>query len=74
MLLAEEQAHGAGATQIGLNVFGHNTVARRLYEALGYETTAVLMRKELRRQLRGAAVRADPGGGRARLRPSGRCS
>lgn len=47
MLLAEEQARTAGATQIGLNVFGHNTVARHLYEALGYETTAVLMRKDL---------------------------
>jgi ribosomal protein S18 acetylase RimI-like enzyme len=47
MRLAEDQARAAGASQIGLNVFGHNTVARHLYEALGYETTAVLMRKDL---------------------------
>ena len=31
-----------------LNVFGFNTTARGLYESLGYETTAVQMRKELR--------------------------
>ncbi|MGA2210063.1 MAG: GNAT family N-acetyltransferase [Acidimicrobiales bacterium] len=47
MLLAEEQAHGAGATEIGLNVFGYNAVARGLYESLGYETTTLQMRKEL---------------------------
>jgi ribosomal protein S18 acetylase RimI-like enzyme len=47
MLLAEEQAHGAGATEIGLNVFGYNAVARGLYESLGYETTSLQMRKEL---------------------------
>lgn len=47
MLLAEEEARAAGATEIGLNVFGHNTVARGLYESLGYETKSVFMRKLL---------------------------
>jgi ribosomal protein S18 acetylase RimI-like enzyme len=47
MLLAEEQARVAGASEIGLNVFGHNALARGLYESLGYETTSMQMRKEL---------------------------
>ncbi|MGO8877044.1 MAG: GNAT family N-acetyltransferase [Acidimicrobiales bacterium] len=50
MVLAEQQARGAGASEIGLNVFGQNTVARGLYESLGYDTTAILMRKELTAQ------------------------
>lgn len=47
MILAEEQARTAGATDLGLNVFGHNLVARHLYESLGYETASVQMRKIL---------------------------
>jgi ribosomal protein S18 acetylase RimI-like enzyme len=47
MLLAEQQALEAGATELGLNVFGDNTVARGLYESLGYATMAVQMRKPL---------------------------
>ncbi len=47
MLAAEEWAKGRGARYLGLNVFGHNLVARNLYESLGYETMATLMRKEL---------------------------
>ena len=47
MLLVEEVALAAGATSLGLNVFGHNRIARRLYESLGYETMAIQMRKEL---------------------------
>jgi ribosomal protein S18 acetylase RimI-like enzyme len=47
MLLAEEAARHHGATELGLNVFGPNTVARRLYESLDYETTAINMRKAL---------------------------
>lgn len=31
----------------GLNVFGTNTVARRLYESSGYQITSMNMRKEL---------------------------
>ncbi|TDT63215.1 GNAT family N-acetyltransferase [Frigoribacterium sp. PhB116] len=45
MQLAEEEAARHGAATLGLNVFGYNTAARALYESLGYETTAVQMRK-----------------------------
>lgn len=47
MQLAETAAAAHGARTLGLNVFGYNTVARGLYESLGYETTAVQMRKPL---------------------------
>jgi ribosomal protein S18 acetylase RimI-like enzyme len=47
MVLAEEAARDHGATELGLNVFGHNVVARRLYESMGYQTAAVSMRKPL---------------------------
>ena len=36
-----------GVTQISLNVFGDNAVARRLYERVGYQPQAVLMAKDL---------------------------
>jgi ribosomal protein S18 acetylase RimI-like enzyme len=36
-----------GLKNIGLHVFGHNKVARGLYEKLGYQTTNVLMEKEI---------------------------
>jgi len=45
MQLAEKAAAEHGASTLGLNVFGYNTVARGLYDSLGYETTAVQMRK-----------------------------
>ena len=45
MQLAEKAASENGAAALGLNVFGYNTVARGLYDSLGYETTAVQMRK-----------------------------
>jgi ribosomal protein S18 acetylase RimI-like enzyme len=47
MLLAEREARSHGATELGLNVFGSNTVARHLYEHLGYATVAVRMSKRL---------------------------
>lgn len=47
MQLAETSAHELGAESLGLNVFGFNTVARGLYESLGYETTALQMKKTL---------------------------
>lgn len=47
MHLAEEQAREQGAREIGLNVFGHNKIARSLYEKLGYEVSAMQMRKPL---------------------------
>jgi ribosomal protein S18 acetylase RimI-like enzyme len=45
MLLAEAQANSHGMTSLGLNVHGQNTVARGLYESLGYEVTALQMKK-----------------------------
>jgi ribosomal protein S18 acetylase RimI-like enzyme len=47
MLLAEHEARTRGATVIGLNVFGTNTIARHLYESLGYTTVAIRMSKAL---------------------------
>jgi ribosomal protein S18 acetylase RimI-like enzyme len=47
MVLAEREARSHGATELGLNVFGSNTVARHLYETLGYGTVAVRMSKRL---------------------------
>ncbi|MCS5731655.1 GNAT family N-acetyltransferase [Herbiconiux moechotypicola] len=47
MLLAEEVAREGGATRLGLNVFGHNTVAQHLYSTLGYGVTAINMSKPL---------------------------
>jgi GNAT superfamily N-acetyltransferase len=45
MGLAEEEARARGMTSLGLNVHGQNTVARSLYESLGYETMALQMKK-----------------------------
>jgi len=39
MLLAEEEAAARGMTSVGLNVLGNNTVARDLYDSLGYQVT-----------------------------------
>jgi ribosomal protein S18 acetylase RimI-like enzyme len=47
MELAERLAQEHGATTLGLNVFGHNHVARTLYQSLGYEENAIQMRKSL---------------------------
>jgi ribosomal protein S18 acetylase RimI-like enzyme len=47
MLLAEEIARRRGLEEIGLNVFGGNTIARRLYRSLGYDERAVTMGKHL---------------------------
>ncbi len=47
MQLAEEEAQRQGAASLGLNVFGHNESARRLYEKLGYEITSIQMKKDL---------------------------
>jgi ribosomal protein S18 acetylase RimI-like enzyme len=49
MILVEELAAANGARTIGLNVFAPNVVARGLYRSLGYEETAVQMRKSLAR-------------------------
>lgn len=37
MIAGEAASLAAGSTRLGLHVFGHNTVARRLYERLGYQ-------------------------------------
>ncbi|MGR9047504.1 GNAT family N-acetyltransferase [Halobacillus faecis] len=47
MRLAEEEARKIGVKKIGLHVFGHNTVARKLYENLSYKTTNVVMEKSI---------------------------
>jgi ribosomal protein S18 acetylase RimI-like enzyme len=47
MVLAEAEALHCGASELGLNVFGHNHAARRLYESLGYTATSTQMRKAL---------------------------
>lgn len=44
---AEDEARRLGLCGIGLHVFGHNTGARALYEALGYRTTNINMFKPL---------------------------
>jgi GNAT superfamily N-acetyltransferase len=47
MELAEQDALAHGAAELGLNVFGTNTVARGLYESMGYRPTAITMAKPL---------------------------
>ena len=47
MLEAERLAREDGHAEIGLNVFGSNAVARRLYESLGYGVSSIQMRKPL---------------------------
>ncbi|MEJ2357702.1 MAG: GNAT family N-acetyltransferase [Deinococcales bacterium] len=43
----ETRAAEAGAGRVSLHVFGHNERARRLYRALGFEETDVMMAKRL---------------------------
>lgn len=47
MLLIEEKAKEMDIQQMGLHVFAKNTVARGLYEKLGYETRSLNMTKML---------------------------
>ena len=47
MELAEATAVASGARSMGLHVFGFNTVARDLYESLGYAPTSIRMSKQL---------------------------
>ena len=44
---AEEELRHRGAPAVGLNVFGHNQVAVRLYTSSGYRVTSQQMLKEL---------------------------
>ena len=59
MLAFEEEARALGFSSVGLNVFGHNEVARHLYESLGYAEIARQMTKPLSGEGRGPS-----GGGR----------
>ncbi|WEG13235.1 GNAT family N-acetyltransferase [Pullulanibacillus sp. KACC 23026] len=43
----EEVARKLGLESIGLHVFGHNQIARRLYDKLGYIETDILMEKKI---------------------------
>lgn len=43
----EETVKSSGVTSIGLNVFGTNPDAQRLYEKLGYQTASTAMRKRI---------------------------
>ncbi|MFC8848118.1 GNAT family N-acetyltransferase [Micromonospora sp. NPDC057141] len=45
--LAEAELARLGVGQLGLNVFGHNTVAIRLYDSLGFQVTSQHMVKPL---------------------------
>ncbi|MBP2412704.1 ribosomal protein S18 acetylase RimI-like enzyme [Arthrobacter stackebrandtii] len=47
MELAEAKAVASGATSMGLHVFGFNTIARDLYESMGYAPTSIRMAKQL---------------------------
>lgn len=43
----EITAKELGMNKIGLNVFGHNKIARSLYEKMGYEITNITMAKTI---------------------------
>lgn len=45
--LAEDKAGELGANKVELQVFGHNHAARALYEKTGYETTSMIMAKQV---------------------------
>lgn len=47
MIQLEDEVRKLGLRHIGLHVFGHNTIARNLYQNLGYEITNLNMEKVL---------------------------
>jgi ribosomal protein S18 acetylase RimI-like enzyme len=47
MLAAEQWVTAKSGTRLALNVFGPNTVARRLYESLDYQVISLAMYKDL---------------------------
>ena len=47
MLLIEEKARELDLKSMGLHVFGNNTVAKNLYESVGYEISSLNMVKKL---------------------------
>ncbi len=48
MMLAETDVLAKGFDRLGLHVFGHNKVARRLYDSLGFEVSNQVMYKNLK--------------------------
>jgi ribosomal protein S18 acetylase RimI-like enzyme len=66
MLAVEAEARALGATALRLNVFGHNTPAMALYDALGYAVERATFVKRLPRRrpggpLQGSGSRPAPG-------------
>lgn len=51
MIAVESLVKEAGETEIGLNVFGFNAPARRLYDSLGYRVVATVMTKTIQSPL-----------------------
>lgn len=47
MLAGEHAVRGLGATRVRLNVFGHNAVAIRLYDSLGYAVLVTTLTRHL---------------------------
>jgi ribosomal protein S18 acetylase RimI-like enzyme len=47
MQAGEQYARAQFGTRLGLNVFGPNTIARRLYESLDYQVMSISMYKDL---------------------------
>ena len=43
----EDEMRTHGVTRIALNVFGYNTVARHLYQNVGYQEVAIYMQKDI---------------------------
>jgi len=50
MLALEDVVRSLGLDEIGLHVFGHNTIARDLYLKVGYEITDLNMVKKLEKK------------------------
>jgi ribosomal protein S18 acetylase RimI-like enzyme len=59
MLAAADRARELGAHSLGLHVFGHNAVARALYESLGFVATNVSMSLPLEAEADAEAAEAD---------------
>ena len=51
MIAVQSLVKEAGETEIGLNVFGFNEPARRLYDSLGYRVVATVMTKTIQSPL-----------------------
>jgi ribosomal protein S18 acetylase RimI-like enzyme len=49
MLVGEDRCLAAGDRYLGLNVFGHNTIAMNLYRRLGYTVVDQTRTKDLPR-------------------------